>query len=790
MKKVIVIIAALAAMVLSTGCQEKVKETPLTKPVLTVEPATVVVDPESDAYAVKASWTSAGQDVSYKLEIAAKSDAKFENAEYLQFPMLEKEFTHKMIALYAENFGLEGSYSLMFRVTAQYEGLEDAVSNVVELKCTTKTPETPELVAPLLSADKVTVVANPNSNDEAVSLSWTSAAITGITPKYELQIGLLESFAEKISISIEGDYMYASYTGKEIAKVAAENNLGTEFTVYARVIATAEGAVSAISNVISIKVKIDYEIPEHLYIYFWAWEDPAKAQEMEYLGDGVFTWTGDCNQWQFKFITTLGEYWTGYFRDETAQDYWTLKDKNKNAEADQCMFALNDKGLPAGKYKITVNCKTMKVAVEAVAEPLPEHLYLDFWGWGDGTAAKEMTALGNGKFTWTGVITRWQFKFTTSNANPDDYWTGYFRDGDATDNYWTLKKSSTEVMFQLNDVGLLEGNYTINVDLNTLTVEMVPHIYLIGAFSWGWDRAKAEEMTYEGNGKLTWTGNLSGGDFKFLTQNDGDWIAYQRKDGAEDYWTAVRCCDQEGDLQFNLDAKSMPAGKYKIDFDVYSKAVKLTAIYIPTPATDSPVLANAGGANCETTGAYEPFPGNQYMEGRFGQLKGWTCSDPYALTTDNGQPCLWAAAAWGVADPKNCKLYQTFNLLPGTYKFTMLTRHSTQDNVGEKPQEFLNVWGVACAGDTLVDLSSEAVDATPVNTNLLGSININKNTGTGDVPKANSIEFTLSETTIVSVGLVYSLYSAEFTTWPVNNGQWPWIDLYFAGFELSKVEAQ
>lgn len=576
MKKVSLILAALAAFVLGQACQEKVPQAPLGKPALTVSPASAVIDPESEGVAVTASWTSAGEDVSYTLEIASEKDVEFKDAETIASDALKKEFTHKMIALYAKNFALADSYSLQFRVRAS-NASEETVSNVVKVKFTTKSEETPVLSEPLLSADKVSITANPNSNEEVISINWTSAATAGITPSYTFELSGDESFSDKVAVPVEGDAMYVSYTGKEIAAIAAMYGLGESFTIYARIIATAEGAVPATSNVISVKVKVDYEIPEKLYIYFWAWEDPVNAQEMENLGDGVFTWTGQCNQWQFKFIDTLGEYWTGYFRDGDAEDYWTLKDRHKNAEGDQCMFMLNDKDMTAGLYKITVNCKTMKVSVEAQAEPLPEHLYLDFWGWGDATAAKEMTALGEGKFTWSGIITRWQFKFTTANAVGDDYWTGYFRDPEAED-YWTLKKTGNECMFQIDDKALLEGYYTINVDLNTLKVEVVPHIYPIGAFDWGWGRENAPEMTYEGNGNFTWTGNVYSGDFKFLTQNDGDWIAYNRKDGAENYWTAVRCCDQEGDLQFNIDAQSLVPGEYKVDFNPFTKAVNMTFI--------------------------------------------------------------------------------------------------------------------------------------------------------------------------------------------------------------------
>ncbi|MCQ2142812.1 MAG: DUF5013 domain-containing protein [Bacteroidales bacterium] len=795
MKKILVTLAALAALVLAQGCQEKVDEPVLKAPVLTVSPTSAVIDASSEAVAVKATWTSAGEDVNYKLEIATEDDAEFKNAEYLQFPLLEKEFSHKVIDLYARNFDLEGSYSLLFRVTAMKNGLEDAVSNVVKASFTTKTAETPVLNEPLLSADKVTVKANPNSKDQAVSISWTSAAVAGITPSYKFEICLDESFSQTIEVPVTGDAMEVSFTGQEIAALATQYSLGESFTIYAKVIASAEGAVSATSNVISVNVTIDYNIPEKLYIYFWEWNNPTNAQEMENLGDGVFTWTGQCGQWEFKFITANtcdDDYWTGYFRDGDAEEYWTLKDRNKNSEGDQCMFKLNDLGLSAGLYKITVNCKTMTVAVEAQAEPLPEHLYLDFWGWGDGTSAKEMEALGEGKFTWSGIITRWQFKFTTANASPDDYWTGYFRDPDAED-YWTLKKTGNECMFQLDDKGLLEGYYTLNVDLNTLKLEVVPHIYLIGAFDWGWTIEDAEEMTYLGNGDFTWTGNLYSGAFKFLTEKE-DWIAYNRKDGAENYWTAVRCCDQEGDVQFNLDDQSLPAGKYKIDFNPFTKAVAVT--FISGLPTDTPVLKNAGPV--VTNQGIDMLAGTG-LAGRFFQLADWTHNNETCPTVDGTGIALWAAHAWGCGDAKNAKVYQTFDLLPGTYKFVTNTKHSTQDSwvLGAsdgRPQDYVNAWAVACVGSEINSLKDENDwKSEPVAEGLLGSVCLQRNTSTGE-PKANAIEFTLTETTTVSVGVVYSMFSWESYQWlygwvpdPKDANALPWMDLYLDSFQFYNV---
>ena len=286
-------------------------------------------------------------------------------------------------------------------------------------------------------------------------------------------------------------------------------------------------------------------IPEHLYIYFWEWTDVANSQEMTQIADGVFSWTGNCPEWEFKFLTSNSDYWTGYFRDDKAADYWTVREGG-----DQCMFLLHDHGLPVGEYTVRVDLGTMKVTV------YKPDLYIYFWEWDNGgegaTNAVKMTALGDGKFTWSGICPRWNMKFTTSNAAASDYWTGYFRDASASD-YWTLKRGNDEQMFHLDVLGR-DGYWTINVDLVTMKVEAIPHIWLIGsAFSWGWDRDLAEEMTYLGNRQFSWTGTITNGTdgiFKFLVRKDGDWYGYWRNSTATDYWIAGE--DWNNDTQFSV----------------------------------------------------------------------------------------------------------------------------------------------------------------------------------------------------------------------------------------------
>ena len=185
-----------------------------------------------------------------------------------------------------------------------------------------------------------------------------------------------------------------------------------------------------------------------------------------------------------------------------------------------------------------------------------------------------MTSLGENRFTWEGYITAWDFKFITAREKDEDYWTGYFRDPAASD-YWTLKKTSQQTTFRLADQQMKDGVYTINVDLDAKTVEMVPHVWLVGtAFSWGYDKTLAAEMTWLGDNVLQWTGDMVQGKFKFLTRTDLDDGYWRSTADPVDYWKITT--DGTGDNQFDLADQELPDGNYTIKLDLTSKSVTTT----------------------------------------------------------------------------------------------------------------------------------------------------------------------------------------------------------------------
>ena len=523
----------------------------LTAPVLTIDATSVAIDAGSDGQALKLSWTSAGEGAEYKVEAGTAMPSVFAASG------LEKILTHKDLASLGDT-----PFTVTFKIKASAEGKSDVWSNAV----------------------KVTVISLP---EKLYIYFWDWKDATNAREMEQIEKGVFAwtgdcspwEFKFLTSNANSQDY-WTGYFRDDTASdywtmTPAES--GSEATFKLNDVGESAGNYTITANLNTLKVsyvKNSTAYPEHLYIYFWAWEDPAKAQEMENKGNGVYVWTGYCNPWEFKFMTTLGEYWTGYFRDDSAADYWTLREGGE-----QCVFKLEDKGLPGGNYTITVDLKTMKVSVAESSSELPENLYVYFWEWEVATNASKMTALGNGKFTWSGICPRWNMKFTTSNATSDDYWTGYFRDPDAED-YWTLKEGSNQCMFDLNGVGR-DGWWTINVDLNTMKVEPIPHIWLIGsAFSWGWDRSIAEEMTYLGDHQFTWTGTITNGEdglFKFLVRQDGDWYGYWRNSTTENYWIAGE--DYNDDAQFAVTEAGISTGtEVTITLNTSTGVVAITSV--------------------------------------------------------------------------------------------------------------------------------------------------------------------------------------------------------------------
>ena len=114
-------------------------------------------------------------------------------------------------------------------------------------------------------------------------------------------------------------------------------------------------------------------------------------------------------------------------------------------------------------------------------------------------------------------------------------------------------------------------------------------IYPIGAMDWDWDPAKAEMMKTDDGIVYTWTGMLKAkNSFKFLCQNDGNWIpSYNRDANAENYWTVYKKTE---DWQPDDCFKVSESGKYKITLNIVDLTVAVDKV------VENPGMYPVGGS--------------------------------------------------------------------------------------------------------------------------------------------------------------------------------------------------
>ncbi len=151
-------------------------------------------------------------------------------------------------------------------------------------------------------------------------------------------------------------------------------------------------------------------------------------------------------------------------------------------------------------------------------------------------------------------------------------------------------------------------------------------------------------------------------------------------------------------------------------------------------------------------------------EGRMQKVSGWQHSNNAYITYDKNSPnsiTLWSAAVWGIGNVTNGKIYQTVNLQPGKYVLNIDVGYATDPTCAD-------AFGVIARGATLPDFTLVTSSA-----DVLGSSDLIANQRT-----INSIAFTMTSASPVTIGIVYNTHSL-YETLGV-----PWSELHINGFEL------
>lgn len=305
--------------------------------------------------------------------------------------------------------------------------------------------------------------------------------------------------------------------------------------------------------------------------------------------------------------------WTEFIRDDSASDYWTLKQKGET-DGD-IRFIPGDQGLSSGYYTVRadLNAKSVTLTLEGAASAYPDQLYLfgpaTSAGW-DLAGSIPMTKLRDGVFQARGV------EINVGTANPDDnkgngfkfiisntdWLTEYgakapFDDQDGQPGYrgWELAQSSDQFYPLL--MGFESGSYDITADLTTMTVTFTPAgagdypgaLYILGdAMPGKWELADAVPMTQQTPGVFVAEhvsvsvgeaveGNPKGNGFKFIISNT-EWLTqYGAKESFDEGYRGWELVESGDANQFYPLLMGFSDGEYRITADFTTMTVTFEA---------------------------------------------------------------------------------------------------------------------------------------------------------------------------------------------------------------------
>ena len=184
-----------------------------------------------------------------------------------------------------------------------------------------------------------------------------------------------------------------------------------------------------------------------------------------------------------------------------------------------------------------------------------------------------------------------------------------------------------------NKFKFLSGKYKIEVELGNspkMTVTRLGDygmLYMVGdAVSDGWEPGGAQDMTYA-DGKYTWKGQLSGGEFKFLTTNTGLLPSYVSADadpGQSSKSIKINSGPQDFNLKYRDKANELSVNDYTFEIDgtVYSGEYEICVQLGTNPTVTITKKTKAG------------IPNELYING---DIVGWDATKSIEMTKD-GNP--------------------------------------------------------------------------------------------------------------------------------------------------------
>lgn len=301
--------------------------------------------------------------------------------------------------------------------------------------------------------------------------------------------------------------------------------------------------------------------------------DKVTAMSESTTETGVFTYNGVLTDGEFRFTTTVGDFWPGYAADPSDNSKLAYYEDTPPDGSDISWNVVE------GNYTITVNLETLSIDIRQ--NSVTQNLYIvgDFNSWKVDSTDK-MTINGDGSYTYEGVLSG-EFKFV---SRPGAWFPCYVK-AENDDNKMIYR--TEENQDQVPDFKWTVSTAVYRVDVNTkdLTISIQKtgevEAWLMGeAIPDGWNWDALPEMTSAGNGVFLWTGTLSKGQIKFPLEFDRNFrgvMAFAKFDN-----TSVPPVNPDDDkvsvYKNGPDNKWYvnEAGSYTIRLDLNAKTVQFT----------------------------------------------------------------------------------------------------------------------------------------------------------------------------------------------------------------------
>lgn len=459
-------------------------------------------------------------------------------------------------------------------------------------------------LALLLTNNTVSLVAGTNDNNQVLKINKTRTYLIGdATPNGWVQAGAQQMrpiLGEDSILSWKGilrasDFklMGLQYSWLPSINAVKENQsvgMGVALNTKINEIFSAydfkykmskSGYYEVLYNTTKKTITVNEKVLDELYLIGsatpcgWNAGDPVKMEPVAGK-EGVFEWEGLMTEGDFNFITTKNS-WSPSINADVRNRYIMtnpMKLVITNGVQGDYKFKITKSAI----YNISVNVQNWTIEVTEKQDKASLFLVGDATpnGWLN-TMATPMERESEDVYTWEGELKTGHFKFIThlgtwnsivpARKGHEQVITNYTHT--LSDNY------QGDYRFVIPETGI----YKVKVSLSDMSMVLTKQpgnlIYLVGdATPNGWYNTKATPMTEIGDGIFKWTGTLTAGHFKFLTEL-GTWNSLVPYMGFSEKVTVGTTYyvsnNYQGDPQFILEK----AGLYTVTVNLNTREMNL-----------------------------------------------------------------------------------------------------------------------------------------------------------------------------------------------------------------------